>query len=165
MAQRRRASTASGTTGTSITNQKPIPPTISATSSKARRTGKKISAAATLTAPRKMISGKSRMPKRTPNTSLNGSSKSQNMRLLTSGRFDEFRRSQLIGRSARSHWRQVDHRLVGNGFIQALHNHRPTAGGSLQFGEPEHHTEPNEERQHEHRTGCQALQDAKDEGL
>src|SRR5262249_42603279 len=84
------------------------------------------------------------------------------MPLLTGGCLQEFRRLELIGRTARRRRRQIFHGLVGHALVEALDDHR-IAGRSLEFREADHNEKTNKEPQHEPRARRQSFECADDE--
>src|SRR5947208_13207855 len=123
--------------------------------------------------------GSSRTARRTPKTIRNGSVNRNSTRspcgiartgqagdrsltcarytLLTSRSVNEFRRLELVGRTARRARGQVGHRLVADPLLQALDHLRAAAGGLHRLREAEDDAEADEEYEDEHRARRQSL--------
>src|SRR5262249_17215923 len=100
--------------------------------------------------------GNARSPNTTPNSNLNGRSRSQIMTIplcsgSTRGSLQEFRCFELVGGPPRVVWRQVGDCLVGDRLVEAF-GHSVPAGEPLGLRESEKHAESNE--QHEHEDGA-----------
>src|SRR6185436_5058017 len=80
--------------------------------------------------------------------------------LFTGGSLQQFRRFELIGRSARRRRRQVLHRTTGDHLVETLDDLRIAAGRPLQLSEPDEDAEADEQDEHEDRAGPHALKSA-----
>src|SRR5215470_11290556 len=86
------------------------------------------------------------------------------MPLFTGCCLQEFRRLELVGRTARRRRRQILGRLMRHPLVEALDDHG-VARRSLELREPDHDTKANKQHEHEYRARCQALEGADDELL
>src|SRR4051812_2247814 len=86
------------------------------------------------------------------------------MLLLTGSYLQEFRRPELVRRTARRGWGKVLKRPMRHLLVEALDDHG-AAGRFLQFGEPHHHAKANEQHEHEDGARREARERADDELL
>src|SRR5882724_12702197 len=105
--------------------------------------------------------GRQRIPNSRPKKIRNGKVNRKNMRppptLLTCGRLQEFRRSELVGRAVRRTRREIHHRFVANPLVQALDDRGAASGGLLRLGKAQDDAESDEEDEDEHRARRQSL--------
>src|SRR4029078_13639827 len=85
---------------------------------------------------------------------------SRSCRLFTCRLLQEVRGAELIGRSTRRRRREVDHRLLADALVEALHHHRLAASRPLRLREAEDYTKTNKQDDNEEGARGEPLQRA-----